>query len=106
MAHILINEVVITVTEVKWGKMRSVVIDLDMLIREDKVPHKRLECIRGFLIYVTSTYKWMILYLKGLHLKIDGWQEGHEKDLYKTKSHLQVRLKVCEWEHENWLEEK
>ena len=75
-------------------------------MREDRVPHKRLECIRGFLIYVTRTYKWMMPYLKGLHLTFDGWREGHNKDLYKTKSQQRVRLKVWDWEHENRLEEK
>ena len=48
----------------------------------------------------------MIPYLKVLHLKIDGWGEGSNKDLYKIKSQPWVYLKVWEWEHDNWLEEK
>ena len=43
--------------------------------------------------------------LEGLHLTIDGWQEGRKKYLYKTKSQPRVRMKVWEWEHDNWLEE-
>ena len=49
-------------------------------MREEMVPHKRLECIRGFLIYVARTFKWMTPYLKGLYLTIDVWREGRDKD--------------------------
>ena len=65
------------------------------------MPHKRLEYIRGNIIYVDITYKWMIPYLKVLHLTIYWWREGREKDLYKTKSQPWVQLKVWEWEHDN-----
>ena len=39
-------------------------------------------------------------------MTIDVWREGCEKELYKTKSQPQVHLKVWEWEHDNWLDEK
>ena len=42
------------------------------------IPHKILECIIGFLIYVARTFKWMTPYLKGLHLTIGGWIEGRD----------------------------
>ena len=35
------------------------VLELETLMREDRVTHKRLECIRGFLIFVARTFKWM-----------------------------------------------
>ena len=85
------------------GRKRSLVLELETLMREDRVPHTRLECIRGFLIYEARTYKWMMPYLKGVHLTIDGRREGRYKESYKTKSQPRVRLKVWEWEHENWL---
>ena len=66
-------------------------------MREDRVTHKRLEYMRGFLIYVARTSKWMMLYLKGLHLTIGGWQEVRDKDLYKTKIQPRVCLNIwCE----------
>ena len=43
--HTSINEVVIKVTEVKWGKMRSLVLEMETLMIEDRVTHKILECI-------------------------------------------------------------
>ena len=63
MAHTSSNEVVIIVTEVKWENMRSLVLDLEALMSEDKVPHKRLKCINGFLVYVARTYTWIMQYL-------------------------------------------
>ena len=48
-------------------------------MREDTFYHKRLECIRGFLIYLKRNFKWMTTYIKGLNLNIDGWREGREK---------------------------
>ena len=76
------------------------------MTKEDRVPHKRLEYIRGFLIYVARTFKWTTTYLKGLHLTIYGWREGRDKYFYKIKSQPRVSLKVWEWEHENCLEER
>ena len=67
-------------TEVKWEKTRSILLELETLMREDRVTHKVLDCIRGFLIYVAKTYKWMMNYLKGLHITIDVWREGYEKE--------------------------
>ena len=61
------------------GKTRSLVLELETLMREDRVTHKILECIRGFLIYVARDFRWMTPYLKGLHLTIDGWIEGRDK---------------------------
>ena len=75
-------------------------------MREYRVTHKRLECIRGFLIYVARDFKWMTPYLKDLHLTIYGWRDGSDKYFYKIKSQTRVHLKVWERENENWLEER
>ena len=45
LAHTSNKEVAITATHIKWGK-RSLVLELETLMREDRVSHKRLECIR------------------------------------------------------------
>jgi hypothetical protein len=45
----------------------------------DKLPkilHKKLESIRGFLVYVSRTYSEMVPYLKGIHLTLDSWRLG------------------------------
>ena len=46
----------------------------------------------------------MTTYLKGLHLIIDGWREGRDKEFLKTYSQLRVHLQVWEWENNNWIE--
>ena len=75
-------------------------------MREDRVPHNILDFIRGFLIYMARTFKWMTPYIKGLHLTIDGWREGNDKYIYKIKSQPRVCLKAWEREHGNFLEER
>ena len=72
MAHTLNKEVAITVTQIKWEETRSFVLELQTLMRYDRLYHKRLECIRGLLMYVASSFKLMTPYLKGLHLTIYG----------------------------------
>ena len=79
MAHTSNKEMEIILTQVKGGKKRSLVLELETLIREDRVTQKRLECTTGFRIYVDKNFKWMTSYLKGLHLTIDGWIEGRDK---------------------------
>ena len=54
------------------GKKRSFVLGLETLMREYRVTHKRLECIRGFIIYMARAFKCMTSYLKVLNLTIDG----------------------------------
>ena len=82
--HTSNKEVSIIVTQVKLVKTRSLVLELETLMREYRLPHKRLECIRGLLIYVARTFKWMTPYLKGLHLTINGWRERREIYFYKN----------------------
>ena len=55
------------------SKTSSLVLELETLVWEDRVPHKRLELIKGLLVYVARNYKGVMHYLKGLHLTIDSW---------------------------------
>ena len=68
--------------------------------------HNRLECIIGFLMFVTSTCKWMTPYRKGLNLTIYGWREGRDKYLHKFKSQPGVHMKVWGWENDSCLKER
>ena len=50
------DKLVALVSQKKWDKMKSMISELDQLLRareDKKVPHKRLEQIRGFAIYVS-----------------------------------------------------
>eukprot|EP00984_Skeletonema_dohrnii_P022484 scaffold11603_cov72-Skeletonema_dohrnii-CCMP3373.AAC.1 len=77
--------VLVTVTIEKWRKTRALVEELDLMIRQNsrKIPRNRLEQIRGFLNYVTRTYRWLSSYIKGLHLTIDGWRKDRDMDGYR-----------------------
>lgn len=89
-----------TVTDLKWAKTQGLIRELVQMMEEDEeaLPHKSLLRIRGFLIYVGRTYRWMNPYLKGLHLVIDGWRKDRDADGYKKKSviHEEIALKEAE----------
>ena len=44
------------------------------------IPHKKALSLRGFLVYVSRTYKSLVPYLKGLHLTIDSWRKNRDED--------------------------
>ena len=41
---------------------------------------KKLDKIRGFLVYVSRKYPPMNPYLKGIHLTFDQWREDRDED--------------------------
>jgi hypothetical protein len=49
---------------------------------------KRLESIRGFLLYLTRTYPNMTPHLKGMHLTIDGWRPDRNGDGWRIPKRL------------------
>ena len=65
----------------KWIKAQDQVKWLSSVINnKEGINHKELERVRGFLIYVSRTYKAMVPYLKGLHQTLDGWRDWIDKD--------------------------
>ena len=80
------TEVGILVSEERWTKTRQMIRKWVDKLRKDqyqKLDLKELVSDRGFLIYVTRTYKPMVLYLKGIHLTIDGWRKNRDTDGWK-----------------------
>jgi hypothetical protein len=51
---------------------------------------KTAESNRGFLVYVSRTFKSMVPYLKGLHLSLDSWREGRDREGWKDASWVQT----------------
>ena len=47
---------------------------------ESPIDHKKLESSRGFLVYVSNTYRAMVPYLKGIHLTVDSWRTDRDDD--------------------------
>ena len=87
----VIQGVAISVTMVKWKKMQDLVEELSEMIgaAPDGMNRRRLEEIRGFLVYAARTYRWMNPYLKGLHLTIDGWRPDRDVDGYRIRSKVE-----------------
>jgi hypothetical protein len=50
--------------------------------------HAELERIRGFLVYVTRTYKALTPYLKGVHLTLDSWRGNRNDDGWRLATPL------------------
>lgn len=73
------------VSDDKWTKMRAQIAELEQLLEvaPDAIPRKRLEQIRGFMNYVAQTYRYLIPYLNGLHMTIDGWRLGRDDEGYR-----------------------
>jgi hypothetical protein len=80
------------VTQERWEKTKNKIDwmwrayngehgeDIDEECPQDRIPHKQLESIRGFLVYVARTYSTMVPYLKGIHLTLDSWRDKRGSD--------------------------
>jgi hypothetical protein len=71
----------VLVVRKKWCKAKRLLAKLAELLREsEKVDHKVLERIWGFLVYVARTYKPMAPFLLVFHLTIDSWRPGRDEE--------------------------
>ena len=43
----------------------------------------RMESIIGFLVYVSSTYRYTTLYLKGVYLTMGSWRPYREEEEWR-----------------------
>ena len=57
--------VYLLISQEKWNKTKSMITEMDDMVRTSPaaMDRKRLEQIRGFLIYVTRTYPSTVPYL-------------------------------------------
>ena len=74
----------------KWNKAKRFIIELHNILAtpgdvEAVIDYKFLERGRGFMIYFCRTYTSFVPYLKGMHLTMDSWREGRDKDGWKMK---------------------
>jgi hypothetical protein len=80
------SEVGVLVSEERWLKTRRIVRKWLDIVRKDEnadLNTKDLLSDRGFIIYISRTYRMIIPYLKGLHLTIDGWRQNRDDDGWK-----------------------
>ena len=76
------------VSEAKWTKAQTLLAELQSLLEDtpEALPVKTLERTRGFLNYVTQTYRPLIPYLNGLHLTLDGWRPNRDEEGWRLNT--------------------
>jgi hypothetical protein len=74
--------------EDKWVKAKRLLQEVLDLIKTDPalILRKRLEQVRGFLIYVTRIYPCMVPYLIGMHMTIDGRRQGRDQEGWRLST--------------------
>ena len=85
------NQVEKMVSQERWDKTKEKIGWIQQQLEKApeggraRIQHKKLESIRGFLVYVTRTYQEMVPYLKGIHLTLDSWRKGRSRSGWKTE---------------------
>jgi hypothetical protein len=83
-----LDGVFLLTSEEKWMKAKALLQDevLDLLDKDpENVPRKRMEQIRGFLMYTTRMYVGMTPYMIGFHMVIDSWRRGQDREGWQSK---------------------
>lgn len=75
-----------TVSLERWQKTKAHIEQLVDWIDSDEIPRKPLESIRGYLVYVSLTYRSMVPYLKGVHLTLESWRPDRDEDGWRDAS--------------------
>ena len=82
--HTMDDKVCVLVSQDKWDKTKKWVAWMEQVLNESsEINHKELERCRGFLIYVSRTYRPFIPYLRGVHKTIDNWRHDRDEEGWK-----------------------
>ena len=85
--HTVDDCVSVLVSQDKWDKTKKWLNWMNDIINDNKsFPHNELEKCRGFLIYVSRTYRPFIPYLRGVHQTIDSWRGYRDIDGWKLQT--------------------
>ena len=70
-----------------WDNNWRLISELAGMEREGKygMYRARMEYIMGFLVYISSTYRDRIPYLKGVHLTMDSWILSRDKEGWRLR---------------------
>jgi hypothetical protein len=85
-----LDVVFLLTSEEKWVKAKALLQEvLDFLDKDpENMPRKRMEQIRGFLMYVTWAYVGMTPYMIGFHMLIDSWRRGRDREDWRSKDEM------------------
>ena len=76
--------VTVFVSVKKWLRSKEIILRITEELGEGiHIDFKELEKDRGFLVYISRTYRVMVPYLKGIHQTLDSWRTGRSKDGYR-----------------------
>ena len=67
------------------------------MVTKGPLPLQRMLEIRGFFMYVVSTYTWLNPYMKGMHLTVDSWRPGRAEDGFKMTPNETQKLESSLW---------
>ena len=82
--HTDLDRVTLLVTQKKWDKTKTWLSWLrENTDGKEVINFKDLERCRGFLIYVSRTYRSFVPYLRGIHKTIDGWRNYRDEEGWK-----------------------
>ena len=70
-----------------WDKNWRLIAELVGMEREVRYGMSRasMDSIRGFLVYVSRTYRDMNQYLKGVNLTLDSWRPYRYEDIWRLR---------------------
>ena len=68
----------------KWLRSKEIFLRIIQELGEDgSLDFVELRKDRGFLVYISRTYRAMVPYLKCIHQMLDSWKSGRNKDGWK-----------------------
>ena len=78
------GRVKVVVSKEEWVKGQVMIARIQKELRDrGSLDHETLERERGFLIYLSRTYRSMKPYLKGIHQTLDSWRKGRDREGWK-----------------------
>ena len=84
IVHSDLEQVTVLVSEEKWNKTKHWIRwVLEQIGESEGIPYRKLLSCRGFLIYVSRTYRPFKPYLRGLHKTIDSWRPFRDNEGWK-----------------------
>jgi hypothetical protein len=92
--------VFLTVTVERWQKAKQMIQWIhDGISSGTPLLHKTLESYRGFLVYVSRTYPYLVPYLKGIHLTLDSWRPNRDAEGWKVGVSVELDAALGELFH-------
>jgi hypothetical protein len=87
------DQVIVKSTEENWLRARTYILGMQDTIVANQVFHfKTLEQHQGFLVYIARAFPSLVPYLKGIHLTLDSWREGRDREGWKSFGQVMLHL--------------